>query len=130
MWKEQLPDKCPTDKAIDLESEVFRVTKSETPCGDDFLVYAKLYPENTRYQKVCKAYAISFFNTIENAKNAIKSSIERGNKLGNYIAKYNLVKEHGKSELNESNGHISTWFYDNANFESNNTLTIIEYNDN
>lgn len=36
MWKEQLPDKCPTDKAIDLESEVFRVTKSETPCGDDF----------------------------------------------------------------------------------------------
>lgn len=78
MWKEVLPDKCPTDKAVDLECDVYRITKSNTPCDNDFIIYAKLYPQNDRYKHVCKAYAISFYNTLENAKSYCKFYSSRG----------------------------------------------------
>lgn len=130
MWKEQLPEKCPTEKAVNLEYDVYRVTKTDTPCDEDFIVHSKLYPNNPRYQKLCQAYAISFFNNIENANKAIRQSIERGSKIGHYIAKYKLLKEYGKSDLNKSTGHINTWFYSNSNFKSADTLGVTEYDQN
>lgn len=129
MWKEDLPERCPTNKAIDYEGSVFRVTKTNTPSIDDFKVYAKLYPDNPRYKQLCEAYAISFYDTLSNAKEAVQKSIERNNKLGDYIAHYNLCKDDGKSHLNGSSGHINTWFYSKSQFDIFSPINISEVNE-
>lgn len=111
MWKEILPNNCPPNTAKELEMEVYRILANQVPSETDFQSYFKLYPSNPRYNNDCKARAISFYNTFENASTALRLAIDRGNNIGNFIGKYQLTKSDGKNEIKIKSGHISTWFY-------------------
>ena len=129
MWKETLPINCPPDNAIELEIEVFRILINENPNDEDFKVYAKMYPDNPRYKDVCKAYALSFYNSLNGAKKTYLNSKERGNDIGNYIGSYLLIKDHGKHILNNESGHINTWFYNTWNLDVFNPQAVVEINE-
>ncbi|MBY8963446.1 hypothetical protein KJK34_11840 [Flavobacterium sp. D11R37] len=123
MWKDELPKNCPPKKAFEKETEVYRILSEETPSVEDFRNYCYLNPENERYKELCKAYALSFFNSKENALNAIQRS---SNLQGKFIGEYKLNKSHGVCELNSRNGHYSVWFYDSWKFEDFSPTQVIK----
>ncbi len=130
MWKEVLPNNCPPDSAKEEKVDVFRILKESNPSEDDFIPYARLYSENPRYKALCKAYAISFYDSIENAKNAWEDALTRGNNIGNYIGQFSLLEIHGKNEFKPKTGHYSTWFYSDWEFQNFNTSFVTAINEN
>lgn len=127
MWKEKsMPENCPPSIAIELDNEeVFRVLKSSQPSEDDFKTYASLNPENERYRGLCKAYAISFYNSFENAKKMRNEALaDRGTNHGDYIGKYAILKDTGKSQLKQDTGHYSIWFYERWDFSNFRSLNV------
>lgn len=118
MWKEKLPINCPPSSAKELAFEAYRILKSEEPEETDFLPYVYLHPENKRYKTLCQAYAISSFDSKENAIKAWKSALKRGKKIGTHIAKVEISSTDGKSEYNPKNGHFSTWLYESKNYDT------------
>ena len=125
MWEKTLPNNCPNSNAIDYEGNVFRIIQKNEPNTQDFIIYAELYPNNPRYKSLCPAYAISFFDTLDNAKKALA----KNSSLGKYIAKYQLTKTDGMSNFNKSTGHINTWFYRNSSFNIFTPIEIKEFNE-
>lgn len=130
MWKETLPENCPPTTATELEQDVFRILQNETSTENDFTPYVKLYPDNKRYKNLCKAYAISFYDNIENAKEAYKIALTRGKTIGNYIGQFTLTPNDGKSEYTSSNGHFSTWFYNSWDFNDFDCSFVTSINEN
>lgn len=130
MWKESLPENCPPLKAKEDRIEVYRILKEATPNENDFIPYAKLYPENPRYNTFCKAYAISFYDTFENAKIALEAAVQRGKSIGNFIGQYEITEADGKNEYTLKNGHYSTWFYSAWSFQNFNPSEVKEINEN
>ena len=130
MWKEELPKNCPPETAEEVEDKVYRIIKETEPTEGDFFPYIKLYPRNSRYKNLCKAYAVSFFDTIENAKKAFVSAQSRNRYLGEYIAEYNMSKDLGRCEYKKESGHYSIWFYSSWNFNNFEPATIIPVNEN
>jgi|GEM_PF-827908 hypothetical protein len=131
MWKETLPENCPPPAATEINQEVYRILQFEDSSEDDFIPYAKLRPNNKRYNNtLCLAYAISFFDTIDNAKAAYINSLLRGRKLGDYIGKFSLLNTDGKSTYNSTNGHISTWLYNSWELKNFKCLNVTSINEN
>lgn len=130
MWKENLPENCPPNSAIEVEKELYRISHSNPMNENDFLPYVKLYPENQRYKDLCLAYALSFYDTSENAKIAYESAKTRDKILGRFIIRLKMKSEFGKCEENTSNGHHSVWFYETWSFNNFTALSVIEINDN
>jgi hypothetical protein len=130
MWKETLPENCPPETARGLEQDVFRILQNEIPTANDFIPYAKLYPNNKRYKNLCKAYAISFYDNLENTKEAYKFALKRGKIIGKYIGKFKLTVKDGLSEYDSRNGHISTWFYKSWDFNNFNCSFVTSINEN
>jgi hypothetical protein len=118
MWKENLPENCPPITAIGANCYVFRILKNSDPTEDDFIPYARLYQNNIRYNNLCKAYAISFYKTLENVKVTCRDLLGKGNNTGKYIGKFEINETDGVSKISEKNGHISTWFYETWDFNS------------
>jgi hypothetical protein len=130
MWKENLPSDCPPKEAIEIKSKVFRILKEEIPSEIDFTPYSRLYPDNERYRYLCKAFAVSFYNSFQNAKKSWSEAYQRENNLGNYIGEYEINESDGKSTYLSNTGHYSTWFYSTWNFRSFNPISIKAINDN
>jgi hypothetical protein len=130
MWKEKLPENCPPKTARELEQDVFRILQDENPTENDFIPYAKLYPNNKRYKNLCKAYAISFYDSLENTKEAYKLALKRGRRLGNYIGQFKLTVKDGLSEYDSRTGHISTWFYNSWDFKNFNCSFVTSIDEN
>jgi len=130
MWKENLPNDCPPETAEEIEEKVFRIVKDEEPTPDDFKPYAKLYPNNKRYKNLCRAYAVSFFDTLENATKAFLSAKTRNRCLGKYVVEYKMSKNFGCCEYKKESGHYSIWFYSNWNFNNFDPIRIIPINEN
>jgi len=110
MWKEKLPKNCPPVDTEREEITVYRFLRSNTLQPSDFIPYAKLYSNNIRYQKLCKAYAISFYDSKDNALKAKAEALGRGKDLGNYVATFHFKPDYGAYQLCQVNGHISAWF--------------------
>lgn len=130
MWKEILPINCPPASAKETTIYAFRILKESTPSEEDFKPYARLYPENQRYSNLCKAYAISFYDTLENAKTAWKDALDRGNNIGNHVGKFLILEAHGRNELKPKTGHYSTWFYSSWDFQNFNPSFVTAINEN
>lgn len=130
MWKEILPENCPPNSARELRIKAFRILKDQNPSEDDFKPYARLYDNNPRYKTLCKAYAVSFYDTLQNAKIALQEAIDRGNNLGNYIAQFELIENHGRIEYKARTGHLSTWFYSTWDFRNFNPSFVQPINEN
>ena len=130
MWKENLPINCPPATAQELNVEVFRIIKTSIPTEEDFKPYYKLYPDNPRYNSVCKAFAISFYDTLANAKIALEEAIGRGNKIGSSIGKYTITETDGKTVYTAKSGHYSTWFYQSWDFKDFKHSLIAEIHEN
>ena len=96
MYKEILPFNCPPINSKESDIEVYRIIKSELPSENDFVIYANLYPNNERYKSLCKAYAISFYDSVQNAKKALEEATNRGNNIGSFIAQYQLKDTDGR----------------------------------
>lgn len=126
MYKEVLPIECPPSTAKESNIEVFRIVKNEIPTEDDFLCYTNLYPNNLRYKSLCKAYAISFYDSVQNAKVAWKDALERGNNIGSFIAQYELIESDGRHEYKPKTGHYSTWLYNSWDFKNFNPSFVKE----
>jgi hypothetical protein len=127
MWKEELPKNCPPENAFEMEQTVFRLLIGEQQQEKDFYSYVRLFPENSRYKNMCKAYSLSTFNTKENAINAKKKS--KRNDIGNYVCEMQITNEVGKNVFSEKTGHFSTWIYSSweySNFAINNIEQIDE----
>ncbi len=127
MWKEKLPKNCPPENAFEMEKTVFRLLTGKYPQEKDFYNYVKLFPNNSRYKKMCKAYSLSSFDTKENAINAKKKS--KRNDIGNYICEMQITKEVGRNVFSKKTGHFSTWIYSSweySNFAINNIEQIDE----
>lgn len=114
MWKEDLPRNCPPDNAFEMERKVYRFIKNREPQERDFYPYIKLYP-NKRLKNICKAYALSFFDTKENA---IKARSNAKNDVGNYIAEVQIIRETGRNIYTQKSGHYSTWLYETWNYSN------------
>ena len=108
MWKEELPINCPPEIAKEMETLAYRILKEEEPQESDFLTYVDLYPGNNRYKTLCEAFALSSFDSIQNAKAAWK----RGKVIGGYIGEIQIEPSDGKNDVNQKTGHISTWLYE------------------
>jgi hypothetical protein len=130
MWKEKLPNNCPPNTATEGKLKVYRILKTKIALEEDFISYAKMYEDNPRYKELCKAYAISFYNNIENAKIALKLALARGNNIGAYIGEFLINETDGKNEITANSGHISTWFYNTWKLDTFNASLIIEINEN
>lgn len=122
MWKDNLPDGCPPKKAIEQEIEVYRVLNESVPNEADFYNYFTMYPENPRYKSLCKAYALSFYDSVENAILALSRST---NLKGTHIGKYRINKTHGTCEFKQLNGHYSIWLYNSWSYNNFNPINII-----
>jgi len=127
MWKKELPKSCPPTHAIEKEVELYRVLSSDTPTEADFKSYCDLYPDNPRFKNLCKAYALSFYDTLDNALLALTRSTTL---KGTHIGTYQLNKTHGVCEFKEGHGHYSIWLYDNWDFNEFNPTTISPINGN
>jgi len=112
MWKEELPMNCPPESAKEMETSAYRILKEEVPQESDFLPYVHLYPDNSRYKTLCEAFALSSFDSIQNAKAAWKRAFKKGKVIGGYICEIQIKPSDGKNNLNQKTGHISTWLYD------------------
>ena len=126
MWKEELPENCPPEEAFEMKQTVFRLLKDKEPQESDFYSFIKLNPDNNRYKNLCKAYAISSFNTKENVLIAKKKSKRN---IGNYVCEMEITKEVGKNDFTVKSGHFSTWIYSSweyTNFAINNIEKIDE----
>ena len=130
MWREELPKNCPPKTATELNQDVFRILENDISTSDDFTPYVKLYPDNKRYKSLCKAHAISFYDNVENAKDAYKIALKRGRTIGHYIGKFALATTDGKSEYTSTNGHYSTWFYASWDFKNFYCSFVTSINDN
>ncbi len=130
MWKEKLPSNCPPSAATESTMEVYRILKDATPTEDDFKPYARIYMNNPRYKTLCSAYAISFYNSIQNAKTAWKDAFDRGNNLGSHIGQFTVLEIHGKNQFKQKTGHYSSWFYSSWDFKNFNPSFISAINDN
>lgn len=130
MWKEVLPENCPPATATEISQDVFRILQDENSTENDFIPYSKLHPDNKRYKTLCKAHAISFYDNLENAKEAYKMALTRNKTIGNYIGKFTLSTTDGKSEYTQSNGHFSTWFYNSWDFNNFNCSFTTSINEN
>lgn len=129
MWKESLPENCPPTTATELEQDVFRILQNEISAESDFTPYVKLYPNNRRYKNFCKAYAISFYDCIENAIEANNIALKKGKAIGNYIGQFKLTLNDGRSEYSLSNGHFSTWFYSAWKWKNFNCSIVTQINE-
>lgn len=118
MWKEILPENCPPVNAKETTIEVFRILKNSTASEDDFKPYAIMYPNNSRYKTLCKAYAISFYDSLQNAEIARNQALNRGNNIGDYIGQFTLLATHGRNEFKPKTGHYSTWLYASWEFQN------------
>tara|TARA_Y100000589_G_scaffold329390_1_gene375857 strand:+ start:111544 stop:111936 length:393 start_codon:yes stop_codon:yes gene_type:complete len=125
MWKEELPMNCPPESAEEMKISAYRILKEEEPQESDFLPYIHLYPNNSRYKSLCEAFALSFFDSIQNAKAAWKKASKRGKVIGGYIGKIQIEPSDGKNNLNKKTGHISTWLY---NTRANNLFECTDIN--
>lgn len=112
MWKEELPINCPPESAKEMDTSAYRILEEEAPQESDFLPYVHLYPDNNRYKTLCEAFALSSFDSIQNAKAAWKRALKRGKVIGSYIGEIQIKPSDGKNDLNQKTGHISTWLYD------------------
>ena len=130
MWKEKLPNNCPPESAKELEIEVFRILLEEESTENDFVTYSNLYPENIRYKLLCKAHAISFYDSVKNAEKAWKEASERGKNLGNYIGKYSISIQNGRNLYSSETGHYSTWFYNTWDYQNFIPSFVSEINEN
>jgi len=118
MWKEKLPIDCPPSSAKELDTEAYRILKSEEPNESDFLPYVYLHPENERYKTLCEAYAISSFDSEKNAIKAWKGALKRGKNIGTHIAKVEIALSDGRNDFNQNSGHYSTWLYESKNYDT------------
>jgi hypothetical protein len=129
MWKEELPESCPPNSAIEIEMNVYRILKNKTPVEADFIPYSVQYKDNPRYKNLCIAYAISFFSSVDKAKAVLSNSIKNGNNIGSYIGEFYLTKQDGKSVITQTTGHINTWLFkswDLSRFTLNNIFDANE----
>ncbi|MFA7122472.1 MAG: hypothetical protein WC212_00315 [Candidatus Delongbacteria bacterium] len=127
MWKENLPDKCPPIEAIEMNNICYRVLKKNEPSEKDFI---PLFKDSPRYRQICQAYAISFFDTYDNAVANFYKTLEKGKVLGNYIAEYSVIETDGRQLFNRKNGHISVWFYSTWNLNNFIPINISSIYDN
>lgn len=117
MFKRVLPENCPPKDAIELDVLLYRIFHNNVLTENEFKPYIDLEPENETYKKLCIAYAVSFYSTIEGAYNAYKKAFKKEKILGHYIAKLKLPSNIGKME-NRMKDHYSIWFYDQENIEN------------
>ena len=117
MWKEKLPNNCPPNDTFEMNRTVYRFLKGIQPQDEDFLPYVWLYPDNPRYRNICKAYALSSFDTKENALKSRNNSKRKKN-IGNYICEVSITEEVGKNVFNNNTGHFSTWLYNSWNYSN------------
>lgn len=130
MWKENLPNNCPPSSAKESAMEVFRILKEVTATEEDFKPYARLYADNPRYKTLCKAYAVSFYDSLQNAKIAWKEALDRGNNIGSYIGQFSLLETDGTNEFKPKTGHYSTWLYSTWDFQNFNPSFVTAINEN
>ncbi len=115
MYKEILPEGCPSVKAIEDEKILYRICVHETNVGENYHPYTKLYPHEEKYKAMCDAYSISLFDKKETATLYAK----RNARLGTHIAEIAVKRTHGKLRLtNKKTGHYSLWLYETFNHES------------
>jgi len=113
MWKEELPVNCPPESAAEMETVAYRILKDKEPKESDFVPYVHLHPENDRYKTLCEAFALSSFDSVQNAIKAWKNAFKRGKNIGAFIARIKIEQKDGQNECNPITGHISTWLYAN-----------------
>lgn len=130
MWKENLPINCPPSSATESKIEVFRILKESIPTEDDFKPYAKIYLDNPRYETLCKAYAVSFYDTLQNAKIAWKDALDRGKNIGSHIGQFTVLETDGRNEFKPKTGHYSAWFYSAWDVQNFNPSFVSAINDN
>ena len=127
---QNLPKNCPSHKAIEIEKVVYRIIAEKAIGQDDFIAYAQLYPENEVYQKMCDAYAISFFNNLNAALKAYDKARDGSFiKKSKYIAKLQMKPNLGKNRENLLTGHINTWLYTSTNHSSFSVMEILNIED-
>lgn len=116
MYKEKLPKNCPPKNATENHNSLilFRIFINNQLDESEFISYNNLYPDNPRFQKICEAFAVSFFMTFETALNKCLNLFEdKGKKIGSYVAQIKLKPLSGKYKISQTTGHCNVWFYDN-----------------
>jgi hypothetical protein len=125
MYKEKLPDNCPPKSALENESMIlYRIFQNNKLDSTEFIPYVKRYPNDLRFQKDCKAFAVSFFVSYDFALSKYEELLRKAKSLGNFIAKLKIPPKIGKVKVSNKTGHCSLWFYDSCDI--NNDIECIE----
>jgi len=105
---------CDLKGFIEQERSAFRWTFKDINDERNFLPRFLLKPDMQKND--CKGWGISFFDTQESAKKRLIEIVGyRKNlykKLGDHIAKGNLVIEDGLSDKAHNNGHFTHFEYE------------------
>jgi len=126
MYKEKLPKNCPPKSAIENDDDLilFRIFIDSQLSESEFISYNNLYRNDPRFQKICEAFAVSFFITSEKALDKCKELFETKNKkIGRFIAQVKLKPKIGKYNVS-SKGHCNVWFY--ANFQISDDIKLLD----
>lgn len=115
---ESRPDQpCPCAKAFGQRETVgFRFLKADPAEENDFVPPAVLAP---RGRDTCAAYALSFFDSFENAQKKFKklaTRVDATSKYGRFIGRVRLSAADGLSSLPTKDGHIDLHPEQNVRF--------------
>ena len=125
MYKEKLPKNCPPQSAVENDTVIlYRIFHGNQLNASEFIPYNRLYPENKRFQKMCDAFAISFYTDYDSALSKYQEILGKGKKMGNFIAKLRIKANSGQLKINQSTGHCNFWFYEH--FDLSNDVECFE----
>ncbi|HIE02857.1 MAG TPA: hypothetical protein EYP59_21675 [Thiotrichaceae bacterium] len=80
-YKEELPKNCPPKSAVENESIIlYRIFQGNQLDASEFIPYNQLYPDNKRFQKMCEAFAISFYTDYDFALSKYHEILAKGKK--------------------------------------------------
>jgi hypothetical protein len=110
----KLEPKCPPESYLPIEREAFRWVFDSIDEPRNFLAQAEKNPKaivDKPDEEKCEFYALSFFNTADNAKARFqffsKLSKNAYKRLGTKIARGFLSKEDGLGGKIDQNGHFN-----------------------
>ena len=125
MYQEKLPKNCPPQSAVENDTIIlYRIFHGNQLDASELMPYNRLYPKNKRFQQLCEAFAISFYTDYDLAISKYNEILNKGKKMGNFIAKLRIKAKSGLIKINNNTGHCNFWFY--QHFDISNYIECLE----
>lgn len=106
MWREELPENCPPEDALEDNDSYYRLVVTNPPTEEDFNSHRLRYPNKVFKDKdECEVRSISLFKTVAACESIKKFRIHK-EKL---VAKLDITGDSGLIKKTGGEEHYSFW---------------------